>query len=247
MSGSSNTQGTTNQNATPDTTTPDTTGTAPTEAYDGKGLTAADVPEGMTISSQVDIDGDGDVDVAHLADGQGGNVNVYLDQRGDVILAESDTNTDGVIDTLTYQDEDGLILQETDANQDGRSDYRTAMDEQGNTVRLDVFNEAGTAVAASVYDTNADGIPDLATADLDGDGVMESALYDTDHDGVADTVLSDTDGDGVADTSSDIYGGPDAGYEEPSLGDTATTYGTGVETVDAHDTAGTEHLDDTGL
>ncbi len=241
MSGSSTPQ---NENTTAGTSAP-----APTDTgYDGRGLNPADVPEGMTITSQVDVDGDGTVDVAHLTDANGANVNVYLDGNGDVILAETDQNADGVIDTLTYVGEDGLILQEHDVDQDGRADYRTALDDAGNTVRLDVFNEAGDGVFMSVHDTDGDGIPDLATADLDGDGIQESAVLDTDGDGIADTVLTDTDGDGEVDTVSTVYGGPDNVYDDPTLPeDSNVPYDVsdptaGADTV-VHDDPGAGHSD----
>ncbi|GAC56076.1 hypothetical protein GOHSU_02_02240 [Gordonia hirsuta DSM 44140 = NBRC 16056] len=188
-------------------TDPTTTGTGSETEGVPTGFSEADLPEGMTLDSVVDVDRDGIPDVAHVTDADGTKMNVYLDSEGEVLLVESDQDGDGNMDTVTYATEDGSIVQEVDVDGDGSVDVRTVSTADGQTYQVDQIEDG--VVVSSTFDLDGDGVGDVSLVDLDGNGTLESAVLDLDGDGIADVVVSDLDGDGIPDSITTAYGGPD--------------------------------------
>ncbi|WP_420318343.1 T9SS type A sorting domain-containing protein [Ekhidna sp.] len=198
----------------------------------GGTLPANMTPEGRFIMSYAlanDSDNDGivnDVDGTPLADpdtdsdGLADRIDRDADNDGIPDLIEAggtDSNGDGVVDTLTDSDSDGLAdivdfsenpgsqLTPDDKDGDGNENY-IDLDSDGDTI----FDLEEEQRAPSDIDANDDGVVDGST-DADGDGVLDavdpneggfaSLPDDFDGDGLADYLDLDSDGDGLPDAT----------------------------------------------
>lgn len=156
--------------------------------------------DGILDSVGMDNNMDGQVDtILSDMDGDGYLERVAMDTNYDGVLdsfaAEWDSNGDGTVDTLVY---------ENDYNQDGLMDDRKVyLDENGDGL----FDQVTTG-----YDANEDGILDRfeTIVDTDGDGQIDCTVTEelvNSENGVPDTwvVSTDADGDGTVDDVT-VYG-----------------------------------------
>ncbi|MEE4023953.1 hypothetical protein V1Y59_12775 [Gordonia sp. PKS22-38] len=186
--------------STPGTSTPTTESAAPENAAQG------------TTHSAVDIDRDGNADVVHGTTAEGTPINTYLDDNGNVVLVEADTDDNGTFDTLVYGGPDGTTIVESDSDDDGSADVVAQLSETGDVMQINHIEDG--QVVSSAIDVDGDGNLDVQFVDTDRDGGYETTVMDADNDGSPDTVVTDTDGDGQADSVS-YTGGDDTTLDAP--------------------------------
>ncbi len=179
--------------------------------------TDSSAPEGTTHSA-VDIDRDGNVDVVHGTTADGTAINSYLDDTGNVVLVEADTDHNGTYDTLVYGGPDGTTIVESDSDDDGSADVIAKLSADGDVIQIDGLDHG--QVVSSAIDVDGDGNFDVQLVDTDRDGGFDTTVVDADNDGSPDTVITDTDGDGQADRIG-YLGGEPHGENAPSTAPSA--------------------------
>lgn len=170
-----------------------------------------DTGSGNAPLSMVDTDGDGYPDVRDR-DSDGDGIADVEEAGG------TDTNNDGVIDSFTDTDGDGLAnsldpdnggsaLSNPDTDGDGINDNKDLdSDGDGITDNVEAQTTAGYiapngASDANGFDTAYSGAG-LDPEDTDNDGTPDFQDTDTDNDGILDRIEgNDANGDGVADTT----------------------------------------------
>ncbi|MEE3850204.1 hypothetical protein VZC37_07650 [Gordonia sp. LSe1-13] len=179
----------------------------------------------VTIDSTVDVDRDGDADVAR-GDVDGTPITAYLDSEGNAILVEADTDHNGTFETAMYAGDNSTVIAEVDTDDDGIPDLAAQYTDDGDLYRVATLDAEGQVTSVST-DVNLDGTPDEVLIDTDNDGTLDSTVLDVDGDAIPDTVLTDHDGDGTTDEISYVYGGPDnleapGGPTDPGYADDAS-------------------------
>jgi len=210
-----------------------------------------------------DTDGDLSPDYLDL-DSDADGINDIIEGGG------TDTNADGVVDSFTDADNNGLDdateatpLPDDDFDGDGIADHQDVdSDNDGIPDAVEAANGAVDSDGDGEYDhldldADNDGLPDATegpgdNADADGDGIDDyydvnvSGGTDANNDGIDDAIVAeDFDGDGVADyldLDSDNDGITDAN-EADGLGGPADADGDGV--IDGFTDADGDGLDDT--
>ncbi len=157
--------------------------------------------DGIPDGADADIDGDGipnDADADVDGDGVIDN-GTDTDSDGTNDAHDSDIDGDGISNEADSDvDGDGIMDNGPDADNDGIND---AHDTEDNT---DTDNDGIPDTADA--DIDGDGIPNEADADVDGDGIIDNGP-DTDSDGINDANDPDIDGDGIPnETDADVDG-----------------------------------------
>ncbi len=175
-----------------------------------------------------DTDNDG---LQDAVDGDVGNDGVAENTAAALILTGTDTDSDGIPNSLTRGDLDGdnrFNFRDLDADNDGVQDILEAggvdanndgivdgafadPDNDGLHTTYDA-NNGGTAIDNT--DTDGDNIPNARSLDSDGDGIPDLIEYggiDTDGNGLIDGAMADGDTDGWH----DLYDVNDGGFAIP--------------------------------
>lgn len=187
-------------------------------------------------SGGVDSNGDGRIDAASDADGNGWQASYDPTQSGINIRivdangattggAVFDFDSDGIANYIDLDsDNDGIpdiIEQEgTDSNNDGKADATTDADSDGFIDTVDPLNNGtgvslGTAIITTGSTLSAQNMPTTYSAgdNLDGKGLLNMLDLDADDDGILDTReagLTDATNDGIADGALGADGWSDA-------------------------------------
>ncbi len=193
-------------------TNPDTDGDGVKDIYDLDNDNDG-IPD-LIEAGGVDNNGDGRIDSQTDTD-QDGYMDVYDFQNGGDLIADWDTDGDGVKNRYDLDsDNDGLpdVVESfgTDSNNDGIIDSYSDADSDGfsNNVDGDANNDGSAentsnALVISGSDVNNDGIPDsYVRANTDGNGLPNAYDLDADGDGLIDTFeagMPDSDNNGIAD------------------------------------------------
>ena len=131
--------------------------------------------------------------------------NFDLDGDGYPNCRDLDSDNDGISDLVESgldasaidQDNDGVVDSTTDVDQDGLMETVDADDNNANA------DPAGKITSSNIRDTDNDSVPDFKDLDSDNDGipdVIEAGGSDPDGDGVIGSgPITDTDGDGLSD------------------------------------------------
>lgn len=157
-------------------------------------------PEDSAAELLIDVNGAQDSYRATLdVDGDGTNDSVYVETE-DGGYAYTDTTDDGVADTLTQVDRDGVVTAQAVAVGDG--EWQTvapgSIDIGGGTDAA-AAPGVGTGTEAVIVIDTPDGpaVAGTASYDTDGDGVNDTAVAGTVDGGTL--IATDVDGDGSAD------------------------------------------------
>lgn len=144
-----------------------------------------------------DNDNDGIIDSKDLTpfDRDEDGLNHFIDQ---------DDDNDGILDTVEISL--GLSPNNSDTNGDGIPDTVTQLDSDGDGI----IDSLDTVILANVIDDmDKDGLADKDDEDIDGDGLKnkhDPFPIDHDNDGINDILDKDNDNDGILDTSDSIAG-----------------------------------------
>ncbi len=182
----------------------------------------------ITPINEADIDGDG-LNEAYEGSGDQGVTPINTDGTDELDYLDTDTDNDGVIDTIEAgfavaltnndDDNDGLL----DAYEGADSDDGFDPNDEFDNGSLDTQNTDGAdEVDYRDIDDDNDGVNTLEEdINMDGNPINE----DSDNDGVADYLDTDDDGDGVA----TAYENPNPdGDGDPLTGDTQDTDEDGI-------------------
>ena len=174
---------------------------------DDDGVTNANESGG--VDPYADADSDGIPNLYDAAPGAG--VPAFTDANSDGISDGFDADKDGIINAYDLDsDNDGIPdIKEaggTDTNGDGVADSLTDTDGDGLVNTYDTDN-GGTTIPNT--DSDGDGIPNARDLDSDNDGITdltEAGGIDTDGNGTIDG-FADSDGDGLGNTYDNTSGG----------------------------------------
>ncbi|WP_164874072.1 hypothetical protein [Rhodococcus spongiicola] len=186
------------------TATPAAGGTEPENmtGTTGPDLNAATGVEGdIDYFSPRDVDGDGNIDLAHSRVDGIDTITHYGDD-GSITLVEQDLDDNGTYETAAAAREDGTLRIVSDLDDDGAPDQAAFYDQtSGAAVRTDHLVDGQITDTQLDYDGN--GIQEVHLVDTDGDGRFDTAIVDTDADGIVNSTFVDTDGDGDFDLKTD--------------------------------------------
>lgn len=149
-------------------------------------------PEQVADSAQTSNVDAGEYEVYGQVTGPDGTIDLDAAE----VVAATDTDGDGVVDTLSLDlDGDGIVDAE-------------------------MREPVGDDFSELHVDTSGDGRIDHVWSDADGDGEIDTLEIDRDLDGYSDIRYTDTDGDGIVDVVEEDpnYGGPDAGTDATDTG-----------------------------
>lgn len=156
-------------------------------------------PENYQYFSPRDNDGDGTAETIHAIEHDGTANIFHLNEDGDVVLQEIDSDGDGTYDAQKAPVDEETVAFGIDTDGDGVMDTLSYADKETNqTIQQDTYNEEGQIVETRI-DADGDGITDVILRDTDGDGNFDEISLDTDKDGFVNTRMVDTDGDGQID------------------------------------------------
>lgn len=184
---------------------------------DNDGIIDAEEDAGTGFNPSADTDGDGIPNYLDASDATPG-FPAWVDTNGDGTNDVYDTDMDGLADFIDLDaDNDGIPdLVEAggvDTNGDGVIDSSTDADMDG---LWDQYDGNAGGVAISIPDSDQDGVPDYLDMDSDGDGItdcleaggtdadgdgMIDGFVDSDQDGLSDNVDGDVGNDGIAENS----------------------------------------------
>lgn len=157
-------------------------------------------PENFSYYSERDVDGDGKNDVINTQTFEGQTQTHHLDDKGEVILTEIDTDNDGILETTVRQLDERTAVMHQDADVDGSPDEVKVFDPTtGITRQHDTLVDG--QVIHSALDVDEDGLPDVELFDTDDDSEFDAVAVDSDKDGVPNSVYADQDGDGEIDVA----------------------------------------------
>lgn len=155
-------------------------------------------PEDYKYYSPRDVDHDGRNDVIDVQTRDGQTQTHHLDDQGEIVLTEIDTDGDGILETTVKALDEKTNLVQQDKDKDGEMDTAKVVDtKSGATIQQDTLENG--KVTETRIDSDGDGKTDTQLIDSDHDGAFDTAIVDSDQDGVPNSAYIDTDGDGSFD------------------------------------------------